>query len=317
MNYFHARYEQSSFAVNRAGPHYGFSQAIHARLKQTAEPIMTNLARENGNLAHISVRDGTRIAYRLSGRPDGRDRLVLLHSLGMDGNFWQPVIDRLGDRAIILALDCRGHGASDKAAGPYTVEQFAQDAHDVCAALRFDDALVAGASMGGCVALQFAASFPALTRAVGLIDTTAWYGPSAQEDWNTRADKARANGLRSMVDFQVTRWFSDTFRTARPEVVAECVQTFLRNDMEAFAASCVMLGAYDGRSQLAKIQVPTAVVVGEEDYAAPVAMAQVLHQDIAGSSLLVIPQARHLTPLETPDIVVEQLHLLFDATRRA
>jgi 3-oxoadipate enol-lactonase len=278
---------------------------------------MTNLASENGNLAHINVRDGTRIAYRLSGRLDGRDRFLLLHSLGMDGNFWQPVIDRLAGRAAILALDCRGHGASDKPAGPYTVEQFAQDAHDVCAALQFDDVLVAGASMGGCVALQFAASFPASTRAVGLIDTTAWYGPNAAADWNTRAHKARINGLQSMVDFQVTRWFSDAFRTARPDVVAECVQTFLRNDMEAFAAACVMLGTYDGRSQLARIQAPAAVVVGEEDYAAPVAMAQALHEEIGGSSLLVIPQARHLTPLETPDIVVEQLQRLLDATRRA
>jgi 3-oxoadipate enol-lactonase len=279
--------------------------------------MMTNLASETGNQAHVTVRDGARIAYRLSGRPDSKDRLVLLHSLGMDGTFWQPVIDRLADRAAILAIDCRGHGASDKSAGPYTVEQFAQDAHDVCAALRFDDVLVAGASMGGCVALQFAASFPATTRALGLIDTTAWYGPTAPADWNTRADNARANGLPSLVQFQVTRWFSDAFRVARPEVVADCVQTFLRNDIEAFAATCVMLGAFDGRAQLATIQVPTAVVVGEEDYAAPVAMAQALHEGIANSSLRVIAQARHLTPLETPDIVAEQLQRLLDAPRRA
>lgn len=278
---------------------------------------MTNSADETGNQPHITVRDGARIAYRLSGRPDSKDRLVLLHSLGMDGTFWQPVIDRLADRAAILAIDCRGHGASDKPAGPYTVEQFAQDAHDVCAALQFDDVLVAGASMGGCVALQFAASFPTTTRALGLIDTTAWYGPTAPADWNTRADKARSDGLPSLVQFQVTRWFSDAFRAAHPEVVAGCVQTFLRNDIEAFAATCVMLGAYDGRSQLARIKVPTAVVVGEEDYAAPVAMAQALHEGIAGSSLRVIAQARHLTPLETPDIVVEQLQRLLDAPRRA
>jgi 3-oxoadipate enol-lactonase len=169
--------------------------------------------------------------------------------------------------------------------------------------------------MGGCVALQFAASFPASTRAVGLIDTTAWYGSTAPADWRNRADKAVANGMPSLVQFQTTRWFSDAFRDANPDVVAQSVATFLRNDTREFAASCLMLGAFDGRAQLAKIHAPTAVVVGEEDYAAPVAMAQALHDGIAGSSLLVIPKARHLTPLETPDIVVEELRRLLDASR--
>jgi 3-oxoadipate enol-lactonase len=57
-------------------------------------------------------------------------------------------------------------------------------------------------------------------------------------------------------------------------------------------------------------------VVGEEDYAAPVAMAEALHHGIAGSSLLVIPKARHLTPLETPEIVVEELRRLLEASRK-
>jgi 3-oxoadipate enol-lactonase len=277
---------------------------------------MTNLTNENNEPAYVQLRDGTRMAYRLAGRANSNDRLLLLHSLGMDGKFWQPVIDRLADRATILALDCRGHGASDKSAGPYAVEQFAQDAHEVCAALQFDNVLVAGASMGGCVALQFAASFPAMTRALGLIDTTAWYGPTAPADCKTRADTARAGGLQSMVEFQVTRWFSEAFRASHPDVVDQCVQTFLRNDIDAFAASCNMLGAYDGRGQLARIKVPTAVVVGEEDYAAPVAMAEALHAGIAGSTLQVIAEARHLTPLESPDIVVQQLLALLDATAR-
>jgi 3-oxoadipate enol-lactonase len=277
---------------------------------------MTIETSASGTPAHITVRDGTRIAYRLHGRRDSSNRILLLHSLAMDGNFWQRVADLLADDAAILAIDCRGHGQSDKPAGPYTVEQFAEDAHDVCQALDFGKVLVAGASMGGCVALQYAASFPASTRALGLIDTTAWYGPTAPADWRARADKAVANGMPSLVEFQTTRWFSDGFRNANPDLVEKSVATFLRNDTKEFAASCMMLGTFDGRSQMARIQVPTAVVVGEEDYAAPVAMAEALHHGIAGSSLLVIPKARHLTPLETPEIVVEELRRLLEASRK-
>lgn len=266
---------------------------------------------------HVVVRDGTRIGYSLHGDQDSAARVVLLHSLAMDRGFWQPVIEQLAPHAAVLAIDCRGHGASDKPAGPYTVAQFAQDVRDVTASLAFDHVLVAGASMGGCVALQFAASYPETTRALGLIDTTAWYGETAPHDWNVRVEKAEKEGLAPLVGFQSTRWFSDAFRAARTDVLQRCVDTFLRNEVPAFAATGRMLGAFDGRALLAGVRVPTCVIVGEEDYAAPPAMAQALHDGIAGSTLTVIPAARHLTPLETPDVVAGELLDLLDRSARA
>jgi 3-oxoadipate enol-lactonase len=64
------------------------------------------------------------------------------------------------------------------------------------------------------------------------------------------------------------------------------------------------------RAALPNLKMPTAVVVGEEHYAAPVAMAQALHDGIAGSTMTVIPKARHLTPLEVPDIIAAELDRL-------
>jgi 3-oxoadipate enol-lactonase len=261
---------------------------------------------------HVVVRDGTRIGYSLYGARDNATRVVLLHSLAMDRGFWQPVIEQLMPRAAVLAIDCRGHGASGKPAGPYTVAQFAQDVREVTTSLEFDNVLIAGASMGGCVALQFAATYPEATRAAGLIDTTAWYGETAPHDWNVRVEKAEKEGLAALVGFQSTRWFSDAFRAARPEVVQRCVDTFLRNEVPAFAATGRMLGAFDGRALQATVKVPVCVVVGEEDYAAPPAMSQALHDGIAGSTLTVIPAARHLTPLETPDVIAGELLELLD-----
>ena len=85
-------------------------------------------------------------------------------------------------------------------------------------------------------------------------------------------------------------------------MVKHCVDVFLRNDLKAYAETCTMLGSCDLRPALAAFKMPTAVVVGEEDYATPVAMAQTLHNGIAGSTLTVLKGARHLTPLERPDI---------------
>ncbi|BDC43897.1 alpha/beta fold hydrolase [Paraburkholderia terrae] len=265
---------------------------------------------------HLRVRDGTRIAYSVHGAVESGQRVLLVHSLGMDHDFWRPVVASLAQRALVMTVDARGHGASDKPRGPYRVEQMAQDMHDVVSAFRFDNVLVAGASMGGCVALQFAATWPRLTRAVGLIDTTAWYGEAAPQNWEQRAVKAEQGGLGPLVDFQTTRWFSDAFRAAHPNIVQRCVDTFLRNDVHAFASTCRMLGAFDGRALLSNVRAPCAVIVGEEDYAAPPDMSRALHAGIERSTLTVIPGARHLTPLETPDIVIAELDKLLDATER-
>jgi 3-oxoadipate enol-lactonase len=55
---------------------------------------------------------------------------------------------------------------------------------------------------------------------------------------------------------------------------------------------------------------PTAIVVGEEDYATPVAMAQAMQHAIKGSTLTVLAGARHLTPLEVPDRIAGELRAL-------
>lgn len=267
------------------------------------------LQRANHADGFAKTRDGTNIRFLLHGDDGGGTRrAVLIHSLAMDATFWLPVIEKLD--AAVLVCDCRGHGESDKPAGPYTVELFADDLADVMDDVGWDSALVAGASMGGCISLAFAAAYPARTRALGLIDTTAWYGPEAPKNWAERAGKAAQEGMGALVGFQTTRWFGDAFRAQRPDIVKESVDVFLRNDVNAYVETCKMLGSCDLRAALPRLRMPTAVIVGEEDYAAPVAMAQALHDGIAGSTFTVLPKARHLTPLEVPDVIAAELDVL-------
>jgi 3-oxoadipate enol-lactonase len=261
------------------------------------------------------ARDGTRLAYTLYDHPAPGQRIALVHSLAMDRSFWRPVAERLATNASVLIHDCRGHGRSDKPTGPVTVELHADDLADLLDQLGWRTALVAGASMGGCIALAFAIRHPGRVSALGLVDTTAWYGPDAPKNWEQRANAALASGLSSLIDFQVTRWFGDEFRADHPQVVKDCVDTFLRNDVAVYAQTCRMLGACDLRAGLASINVPTAIVVGEEDYATPVAMAKAMHEAIAGSTLTVLPGARHLTPLERPDQIAAELHKLLQRSR--
>lgn len=258
------------------------------------------------------VRDGTRLAYRLI-KGNGKGRIALIHSLAMDASFWDRVAPLLKGNADVLVYDCRGHGKSDKPAGPYTVELFAGDLADLFDHVGWRSAVVCGASMGGTVAISFAAAYPERVDGLALFDTTCWYGAQAPAAWAERGQKAVDEGMESLIGFQKTRWFSDSFREKDPGVVDRAVAVFLANDVRCFAATCRMLGAADKRVALKNFRMPCAILVGSEDYATPVEMARVLHDGIAGSSLEVIENARHLTPLEVPEAVAGQILRLMEA----
>src|ERR1700726_3746562 len=105
---------------------------------------------------HAVARDGTRLAYTLHEHPAAGARIALVHSLAMDRWFWRPVAERLAANASVLIHDCRGHGHSDKLPGSVTVDLHADDLADLTDQLGWRTVMVAGASMGGCIALAFA-----------------------------------------------------------------------------------------------------------------------------------------------------------------
>lgn len=265
----------------------------------------------------FTTSDGCPISYtrRRATRPDAT-RLALIHSLALDESVWSGVVAQLADDFDLLTYDCRGHGRSGRQASPYTAELFARDLTELLDGVGWQTAVVAGCSMGGNVAQAFAARSPARTTALALIDTTAWYGEAARERWQERANAARAKGLASLVDFQATRWLGDTFRSTHPDTVSALVDVFLANDIECYASACAMLGAADSRPHLSSFRMPVAVIVGEEDYATPVASARFLHEAIAGSTLTVIPSARHLTPVECSERIANEIRTLVGRAAR-
>ncbi|HQT64811.1 MAG: lactone hydrolase [Acidocella sp. 20-57-95] len=253
-----------------------------------------------------TVRDGSELAYRLiSGT--GKARYALVHSLAMGGDFWNLVVPYLQKSGEVLVYDCRGHGKSSKPPGPYTGALFADDLKDLLDHIGWPSAIIAGASMGGCVSLAFASAYPRATAGLGLIDTTCWYGADAPAQWEDRAQKALTNGLAVLVDFQKTRWVSDQFRTEHADIVDAAIKVFMANDVAAYAEACRFLGRFDGRSALASLTMPTTILVGEEDYAAPIAMAEYMHKHIPHSEFMIISGARHLTPLECPQLIANKL----------
>lgn len=252
--------------------------------------------------------DGCKISYTLQGASGGgAPKVALIHSLALDRSVWDGVVERIGDQAEILTYDARGHGRSDHPHMPYSAELFARDLAELMDHIGWSKAAVAGCSMGGCVAQAFGGLYPARAQGLALIDTSAWYGPEAPKQFRDRAAAAKAKGMAALIDFQVTRWFSDKFPPAHPDLVKKFTDVFLANDFECYASTCALLGDADLRHYLPAFKMPVAVIVGEEDYAAPVAMAKAIHEAIAGSSLRIIEGGRHLTPIECPDEITDEI----------
>lgn len=241
------------------------------------------------------------------GSPNAR-RLVLLHSLALDGSVWRYVVPTLAEKYHTLTVDLRGHGQSPSDTD-FTVEDMAGD---VAAIIRDQgdesQAIVVGLSLGGCVAQAVAYGYPDLVDGLVLADTTAWYGDDAPQAWRNRAQQARSNGLISLSKFQLERWFSDEFRLANAELCADLLDRFTANDIDSYAATCRALGEYDGRGRVESISVPTEIVVGEHDGATPPADAYDLAGRIEGASVTVLTGAKHLTALERPDALCEAIY---------
>lgn len=250
--------------------------------------------------------DGATIAYTVHARANA-PRVVLLHSLALDRSIWDGVVERLGKHAEILTFDFRGHGRSEQRAGDYTAEGFADDLAQLLDHLGWKSATIAGCSMGGCVALAFAARHASRVDALGLIDTTAWYGAEAPKQFRERAGAAKAKGMRSLIDFQLTRWFSDKYRAENPDVLERIFGIFVAGDVDCYASSCALLGDADLRGALAGFRMPVAIVVGEEDYATPIAMSQAMKDEIPQATMKILMGGRHLTPIQCPDEISSEL----------
>jgi 3-oxoadipate enol-lactonase len=129
-----------------------------------------SLPRTSRDEVHRVSRDGVGLAYRVYGDPDDRP-IVLVHGLGADFSMWQPQLDRYPDEGYFpIVPDVRGHGESDHVTD-FEIEACADDLAAVLEDCDVDAAAIAGVSMGGLVAQQFAIRHPDRVDRLVLSDT--------------------------------------------------------------------------------------------------------------------------------------------------
>lgn len=222
--------------------------------------------------------------------------VVFANSLGTDLRLWDAIVPLLPAGLRLIRYDKRGHGLSDMG-GAASLDDLADDAIALIEATSSAPVIFVGLSIGGLIAQNVAARRPDLIRALVLSNTAAKLGTA--ESWQARIETVRAQGLPSMADAVMERWFAPAFR-ATP-AVAPWRNMLSRTPAEGYIAACEALASADQTEATAGLTVPTLVIAGDADGASPADIVQATAALIPGAAFHVIKGAGHLPCVEAPE----------------
>jgi 3-oxoadipate enol-lactonase len=247
--------------------------------------------------------DGCQIAYEVTGRPDGPG-LLLTHSIGSDRSMWAPQIEALAGDYRIVAVDSRGHGASESPPGPYRLEMLAGDIMAAAGAAGLYRFHLAGVSIGGQIALWIAAKHPESLLSVTAANTAARIAD--RDYWNARIEAVNTGGMGALLE-TVSARFAPGFASAHPEWLAKAEEVLLSTDPDGYVGCCAALADADLSGLLGSIGVPSLLIGGALDTATPPIEMERLHTAIPGSRLRVLEGAAHIANLDQPEVFTEEL----------
>ena len=235
--------------------------------------------------------------------------VVLLHGYPFNRTLWNEQVSALSNSYRVITPDLRGHGESDASPGAATMNRMAQDVAALLDHLEITRAVIGGLSMGGYVALAFYKQFPSRVRALILADTRAQ--ADTEEGKQTRqqqAEKALAEGMAGIADAMLPKLLTPDTVSKRPEVVKRVRDMMLKTKPEGAAGALLGMAERDDHTPLLpQIFCPTLILVGQEDPITPMQDSEKMHREIAGSRLVVIENASHVSNLERTEQFNEEL----------
>ncbi|WP_207479121.1 3-oxoadipate enol-lactonase [Arenibaculum pallidiluteum] len=254
---------------------------------------------------------GLTVHYDLTA-PEGAPTVLFSNSLGTNLHVWDPVMPALAGRYRILRYDMRGHGMTDAppAGAGYSIDVLAGDALALLDALGIGRVHVCGLSIGGMVAQKLGVTAPDRVASLILCDTANRIGPPS--NWDARVAAIRANGIESIADAVMERWFTPRFRADRPEIVQGAVNMMTRTPVEGYIGCALAVRDADLAADDARIACPTLVLAGDQDLATPPDLVEATARAIPGASFALIPSASHIPCMEQPDALARQIRGFLD-----
>jgi len=232
-----------------------------------------------------------------------RSAIVFIHGFPLNHTMWQEQAALVQSSFRVITYDQRGHGQSAAGDGQFMLESFVDDLLGLLDALRIQKAILCGLSMGGYVALRTYERQPGKVLGLILCDTRS------QADTNEaklkRAASIRAlreQGISAFAEGFLKNLFTPSSFLRSPEAVEAVRKMILACTLQGLIGTQIALATRtDTTASLARIRVPTLILVGAHDVITPPAAAAEMHERIAGSKMSIIPDAGHISNLENPD----------------
>lgn len=250
----------------------------------------TTVTTPDGATLSVLVRDPPR------GLRPGLLPLVFLHGNSCDHGFLAPQIDHFSTTRRVVAPDLRGHGKSDKPAGPYAFPCLADDVAFLCRTLELGPAVVVGHSMGGMVALEFCRRHRPQVAGVACLDTTVLPPPGRPSRFAALLDGLRSENWQPYF----LRYFESAFEPCDdPALKARILERMLGTPRHVVISLFEQWRVADGAQAAAACEVPLLYVTSARPRTDLEQLRRICPQLMTGQ----VVGAGHFFPLEVPDQV--------------
>jgi pimeloyl-ACP methyl ester carboxylesterase len=243
--------------------------------------------------------NGARLYFEVAGAGPA---VVLLHAGIADRRMWDAQFGAFADAFRVLRYDARGYGRSDFPPGPFARHD---DLYGLLRHLGIDGAALVGCSMGGATAIDFALQHPEMVTT--LVPVASGLGGYQWSDVVSAYDEEEEAALQrgdmeAVIELNVRFWVDGPRRTPQQvsPALRETVRAMLRDASTSTQGQPRPLDP-PAITRLAEIDIPTFVVVGDEDVADIGVIADLLVSGIGGARKAVIPGAAHLPNMERPE----------------
>jgi len=255
--------------------------------------------------------DGTYYHLHNTGDDNDGKALILIHGLGLNHAMWRHQTEALVEMVShsakpsyhVLSYDLYGHGKSAPPPQVPSLTLFSRQLKTLMQHLNLTRGIIMGFSLGGMIVRRFAMDYPDMAEAIAILHSPHDRDQAAHDNIQQRVYQAKANGPDATVEDALIRWFTDAFRTKRPDIMDEVRQWVKANDRDIYPSIYQVL--VDGVKELVNpetpITCPALVMTGDEDFGNNPDMSAAIAKDIPASELHILKGLRHMAMLEDPE----------------
>jgi pimeloyl-ACP methyl ester carboxylesterase len=227
----------------------------------------------------------------------------------MNQHVWKPEISELDTHFEVLTYDMWGHGESSLPSKDLELPEYTAQLLDLLSELRIEKAHLAGHSMGGLIAIDFALTYPEICLGVCAINAVFNRTAVQREAVQKRAQDLANRNITLNISDTLERWFGPT--GTHPHAQAEDLARHLLESVnpEGYATAYRVFASADDihASTLPELSVPALFFTGEFDPNSTPAMSQAMSALVPNSQWSVLSGERHMMPLTAAPIVSDAI----------